>query len=298
MHSKLWRAARCQHAVVTRAQLLELGFSPAAIRHRLATGRLHRVFQGVYAVGRPDLTQHGRWMAAVLASGPEAVLSHASAAALWELRAMKGRGIEVSVPSHRVPRSRPGIRVHRRADLGTAATKEGIPLTSPLLTLVDLAARLDRKQLEAAINEADKRDLIDPETLRACLVGAVPRPGVRALKEVLDRATFTLTDSELERRFLSIARTAGLSQPQTQVWVGGFRVDFFWPDLGLVVETDGLRYHRTPAEQAKDRLRDQAHTAAGRTPLRFTHRQVAYDQAYVAQTLKAVAGRLRGSSIR
>jgi len=112
------------------------------------------------------------------------------------------------------------------------------------------------------------------------------------LRELLDRRTFVLTDSELERRFLPIALAAGLPVPQTGRRVNGFKVDFYWPDLGLVVETDGLRYHRTPAQQARDRLRDQAHTAAGLTCLRFTHAQVRFDPDHVRATLTAVTRRL------
>jgi very-short-patch-repair endonuclease len=113
------------------------------------------------------------------------------------------------------------------------------------------------------------------------------------LRQLLDRRTFTLTDSELERRFLPLARAAGFGQPRTGEQLNGFKVDFFWPELGLVVETDGLRYHRTPAAQARDRLRDQAHAAAGLTTLRFTHAQVRYEPRHVRETLAAVARRIR-----
>jgi hypothetical protein len=116
--------------------------------------------------------------------------------------------------------------------------------------------------------------------------------GTGPLGAILDRSTFVLTDTELERYFLPIAARAGLAPPLTQKHVNGFRVDFYWPDLGLVVETDGLRYHRTAEQQFKDRLRDQAHTAAGLTPLRFTHWQVRYDPAHIEGTLSAVAHRL------
>ena len=109
---------------------------------------------------------------------------------------------------------------------------------------------------------------------------------------MLDRETFTLTDSQLEREFLPLARSAGLGQPRTGVQLNGFKVDFFWPDLGLVVETDGLRYHRTPAAQARDRLRDQAHAAAGLTTLRFTYAQVRHERDYVRRTLATIARRL------
>jgi len=101
-----------------------------------------------------------------------------------------------------------------------------------------------------------------------------------------------MTDSELERRFLPLVDQAGLPRPLTQQRLNGFKVDFFWPGLGLVIETDGLRYHRTPAEQARDRLRDQTHTAAGLTQLRFTHAQVRYEAAHVRRTLAAIAHRL------
>ena len=113
------------------------------------------------------------------------------------------------------------------------------------------------------------------------------------LRNALDRRSFRLTDSELERLFLSIVSETGLPLPQTQQQVNGFRVDFYWPQLGLVVETDGLRYHRTPAQQGHDLIRDQRHAAAGMTPLRFTFAQVKQQPAYVRDTLKTVAGRLQ-----
>ena len=286
--------AERQHGVVTRRQLIALGLSPKAIKHRLANGRLHGVAGGVYAVGRPVLGRHGRWMAAVLSCGHGAALSHESAAALWGIRDREGARIEVSVPAPRAPR-RPGIAVHRRFGLaaGLLTRCARIPVTTPVSTLVDLATRLTASELEAAVNEADKRALTDPEALRSALDRLGGWPGVALLRRTLDRRTFTLTDSQLERRFLPLAHAAGLGRPQTGRRLNGFKVDFHWPELGLVVETDGLRYHRTPAQQARDRLRDQARAAAGLTPLRFTHAQVMFEPAHVAKTLSAVATRLR-----
>ncbi|MQA73176.1 MAG: DUF559 domain-containing protein [Solirubrobacterales bacterium] len=287
-----WALAERQHGVVTRGQLLGLGFTARAIRHRRARGRLHRVYREVFVVGRPQLTREGHLMAAVLCCGPGAVLSHASAAELWGIRTRSPAQIEVSVDARRDPRP-PGIRVHRRTGLPPAEVTEhlNIPVTSSVRTLVDLASRLAPNHVEAAINEADRRDLVDPEALRSALDRYAGQPGAGRLRTVLDRRTFTLTDSELERQFLPIARRAGLSIPLTQQRLNGFRVDFYWPELGLVVETDGLRYHRTPADQARDRQRDQAHTAAGLTSLRFTHAQIRYEPAYVEATLARV-GRL------
>jgi len=116
---------------------------------------------------------------------------------------------------------------------------------------------------------------------------------VGPLRAVLDRRTFTLTDSELERRFIRLVRRAGLPVPLTQHLVNGVRVDFYWPELRLIVETDGLRYHRTPSQQAKDRIRDQGHAAQGFIVLRFTHAQVAFDAGGVISTLRAVMSRQR-----
>jgi very-short-patch-repair endonuclease len=233
-------------------------------------------------------------MAAVLRCGPEAVLSHESAAALWEIGDEGSDGIDISLPAD-VARRAPGITIHRRADLrpDRLTTHQGIPVTNVACTLIDLATRLPRPPLEAEINQADKRELMDPEALRSALPAYAGRCGVAALRDVLDRRTFVLTDSELERRFLPIAREAGLPLPHTREQVNGFLVDFYWPKLGLVIETDGLRYHRTPAQQTKDRIRDQVHAAAGLTPLRFTHAQVRFEPDRVRSTLAAVAARLR-----
>jgi very-short-patch-repair endonuclease len=283
----VWAVARTQHDVITAEQLRALGYDRHAIHHRIERGRLHPKWRGVYAVGRPQLTREGWWMAAVLACGPHAVLSHASAAALWGIRAGEGGAIHVSLP-YSLTRRRPGIVVHRRAAL-SSTTHHGIPTTTPEQTLIDLAATLPPDAVEAAVGEADRLVLTDPERLRRTLDSAPRTPGLGALKALLDRQTFVLTHTQLERLFLPIAKRAGLPRPRTQKWVNGGRVDFYFPELGIVVETDGLRYHRTPAQQAKDRRRDQRHAAGGLIPLRFTHWQVAREQRDVERTLAAVA---------
>lgn len=285
---------RHQHGVVGRGQLLAAGLSSRSVERRLANGRLHRLYAGVYAVGRPQIGRLGRLMAAVLACGSGARLSHRSAAGLWRVLADPSGPIDVSVPARRCPRIE-GIRVHRRRGPAEddATLERAIAVTTIVRTLLDLAAMgISESLLERAVNEADRLDLCDPEGLRAALDGCAGQPGVGRLRSLLDRRTFTLTDSELERAFLRIARAAGLPPPLTQQRVNGYRVDFLWPDLGLVVETDGLRYHRTPSVQARDRLRDQAHAAAGMTPLRFTHAQVRFDAEHVRATLAAVVRRL------
>jgi hypothetical protein len=280
---------RRQHGVVARWQLLERGFNADSINHRIERGRLHPVFAGVYAVGRPDLGRYGMWMAAVLASGPSAVISHESAAALWGIRSYT-RELVVSVLAGFRPRN-PGIRVHRRAQID-ATTHHGIPVTTPTATLIDLAANLPRAEVEQALNEADLKGLTKLQSLREELDRTPRRPGLAKLKTTIDRRTFTFTRSELERCFLPIARRAGLPEPLTRVYVNGYEVDFFFPDRGLVIETDGGAFHRTPAQQAADRRRDQTHTAAGLTPLRFTHGQIRYEPSYVLDTVRTVARRL------
>jgi very-short-patch-repair endonuclease len=285
LHSSVWELVRRQFGVVSRAQLLELGFTDAAIKHRLATGRLHPVRRGVYAVGRSELTQFGRWMAVLLAVGPEAALSHRSATSLYGIAKQKGNEVHVSIPSHLYRCSSRDITIHRRRELN-ATTHKGIPTVRVEQALIDLAGEATTDELEAAINAADKRDLIDPETLRGEVAG-VRRKGTARLKAVLTH--HTPADSPLEREFLRLVKRAGLPRPQTQALVDGHRVDFFWPDLNLVVETDGLRYHRTPAEQAKDRARDQDHLVAGRTAVRFTWAQVRTDGGRVEAVLKAAA---------
>ena len=289
---ELWTLVGAQHAVVSREQLLRLGFTSDRITHLVRSRRLHPIWRGVYAVGRPQLDRLGYWIAAALACGRGAVLSHESAAALWGVLAERRELIEVSIPAVRRARHA-GIVVHRRALRAADITRHrGIPVTTPASTLVDVAARLTLAQRERSVGEADKLELVDPETLRRELEARAGRPGAPALREALDRHTFAVTDSELERLLLEIAREAGLPRPVTGARVNGFKVDFYWPELGLVVETDGLRYHRTPQQQAKDRLRDQVHTAAGLTVLRFRRAQVRFERARVAQTLATVARRL------
>ncbi|MBK5221067.1 MAG: DUF559 domain-containing protein [Thermoleophilia bacterium] len=257
---------------MTRGALLELGFSEEAIKHRLHTGRLHAVTRGVYALGRSQLSREGRWMAAVLACGEGAMLSHRSAASLSGIADEHPERIDVSIP-RRSDLRRAGIRVHKCPRLSTESIgiKADIPLTQPVRTLIDLATELPPRRLERAVNEADKHGLIDPETLRSSLNDYAGQPGVPALRALLDRHTFRLSDTELEVLFRPLAAAAGLPTPFTKQEVNGFEVDFFWPDLRLVVETDGFRYHRTASTQTKDARRDQIHTASGLTPLRCSH---------------------------
>jgi very-short-patch-repair endonuclease len=283
---------RRQHGAVARRQLLDLGLSPRQIERRIAAGRLHPVWRGVYAVGRPLLERHGRWMAAVLACGPNAALSHGSAAALWGFGAEQGNLTDVSVPASSRSRLR-GLRVHRRKEavLCDVTDHEEIPVTSPVRTLIDQATRLRPMQLERAVNEADKLDRVRADVLHASLDGYRGQPGVKQLRELLNPLTFRLSDSTLEQLMRPLARAVGLPTPETKTWVNGYEVDFFWPALGIVVETDGLRYHRTASQQRRGLERDQTHLAAGMWPLRFSHWQIKHEPAHVRRVLRSTVAR-------
>ena len=164
--------------------------------------------------------------------------------------------------------------------------------------MIDLAVRHDRVTVERMVDEADRLDLVTPPKLRAALADHRGEPGVARLRAWLDRRTFRLTRSRLERLFLPLAKAVGLPVPETKVWVNGFEVDFLWPELRLVVETDSLRHHRTPAQQTRDHLRDQTHVAAGFTSPRFTHEQVRYEPEHVRAVLADVARRLGAAGSR
>jgi very-short-patch-repair endonuclease len=228
-------------------------------------------------------------MAAVLVCGVGAALSHRSAAELWGIGKEERGRIDLTVRREcRIRRT--GLKVRARASLPeqSVVRRFGIPVTTPTQTLVDLATELKPLRLERAVNQADVHDLVDPETLRRSLDAYVGMPGARTLRTMLDRHTFRLSDSDLEIYFRPLALAAGFPVPLTKQWVLGYEVDFHFPDHGLIVETDGLRYHRTPSQQARMVKRDQTHTSHGFRVLRFTHWQVAHAPNEVAEVLGRV----------
>jgi hypothetical protein len=283
-----FRIAR--HGVVTRPELLGHGISAEAIKHAVRSRRLFPLRPGVYAVGTPAVTKLGVWTAAVLSCGTEAALSHADGTALWGFGAAAPGCVEVSVPRTSHPRGK-GITVHRRHAF-EATTRHGIRVTTPACTIMDMTPRLTRDRIEAMISEADILGLVTPVALRTAAEACPHQPGASRLVAILDSRTFRLTRSKLERMFIPIAVRVGYPIPLTRARVNGYEVDFYWPDLRLVVETDGLTYHRTPAQQAKDRIRDQTHTAAGLAVLRFTHEQIAHEPGHVERILAATLRRL------
>jgi very-short-patch-repair endonuclease len=268
-----------QHGIVTVAQLLEAGFSRSAVSHRVRRGWLVAVFRGVYQVG-PVRAPRGLEMAAVLATG--GMLSHHSAASLWGIRAHDG-DVHVSV-SGRDQRPRPGLRIHRSLSLN-AAVQDGLPLTTPTRTIHDLATCLPQPELDRAVEQAQILHLATRDEIAADL----PRRGRPALRAALDNEP-QLTRSEAERRLLALIRQARLPRPQTNVILGGYEVDLFWPDQRLVVEVDGYAYHSTRQAFERDRARDTALQAAGYRVVRFTWRQIVREPHAVVAQLARLLG--------
>jgi Transcriptional regulator, AbiEi antitoxin/Protein of unknown function (DUF559) len=283
--------AERQHGLITLLQLLSLGLSRSAVSKRARAGRLHRVHRGVYAVGRPHLTRRGRWMAAVLAYGPKAVLSHRSAAALHGLRPDNRAKTDVTLPCSSA-KSRPGIEVHRSSTLSEhdVTIVDGIPCTTVARTLVDLGDDVDQQGVERAVGQAEVLGLFDGKAVDAALERAGPRRGAGSLGAVLeDFKEPNLTRRELEKRFLALCRQASVPSPAVNAWITlpdgvAYQADFLWRAERLIVETDSRRFHSYRAAFESDRLRDQRLTVAGFTVVRFTWRQVTREPGHVART--------------
>jgi predicted transcriptional regulator of viral defense system len=274
------------------------GLSRAAVAKRAADGRLYRIHQGVYAVGRPHLTMRGRFMAAVLACGPGAVLSHRSAAALLGLRHDSRARMEVTVPGP-ARRPRTGVDLHRSTTLTDrdVTTVDGIPCTSVARTLVDLGDVTNRRGVERAVDQAEVLRVFDLRAVNDALERAGPRRGAGILRAVLaDYAGPKVTKQELEERFLALCRTAALPSPVVNEWIAlddgiAYKPDFLWRNEWLIVETDGRDVHTTAKAFEHDRERDQRLTLAGFTVVRFTWRQVRDSPGRVGHTLARLLDR-------
>jgi Transcriptional regulator, AbiEi antitoxin/Protein of unknown function (DUF559) len=265
-----------QWGVVSLGQLRMAGLSYEAVRARVRVGRLHRLHHGVYAVGHTVLKREGRWLAAVLACGEGAVLSHRSAAAHWGLLQSEATRTEVTTARRRAGNA--AIRLHRSRSLLACdtTTHEGIPVTSVARTLLDLAATLRADRLERALAQAERLQLYDHRAIEDVLARANGHRG----KAGLSKATASdpkLTRSDLEARVLSLIRAAGLPEPLTNFLLTApdhprLEVDLYWPTHRLVVELDGYETHRTRRAFEADRQRDAALTTAGYRVVRFTWR--------------------------
>ncbi len=254
-----------QHGVVSRRQLLALGLGRRAIQRRVEGGRLHRVHPGVYAVGHPVLSQYGRWMAAVLAAGPGALLSHRSAAALWGIRPTARARVEVTTPKRL--HSRPGLHPHCTVlPPDEMTTDQGIPVTTAPRTLVDLAAIIPPNELDRALNEAEIRRLEGPQEL---LKRYERKRGTATLRTLLLNARRSHR-SPTEAEFLDFIRTHAIPEPETNVVIEDYECDAVWRDARLIVELDGYATHGTRRAFKRDRARDRRLTARGWRTMRVT----------------------------
>jgi very-short-patch-repair endonuclease len=263
-------------------------------------GRLHRVHRGVYAVGHSLLTTEGRYMAAVLVCGPDAVLSHRTAADLWWIRRTDRAGIEVTTPSQ-AGRKRRGIEAHGATPPPEEVTVvQGIPCTTVARTLLDLADVLDRRGVERAIERAEQLRLFDLTAVEEALSRANGRKAAATLVSILASPPYaTPTGNDREEAFLQLTRSANLPDPEVNAWIpfpdgGGAEADFLWRDRRLVIETDGNETHGTRQAFESDRLRDQRLALIGYQVIRFTWRQVFEQPELVAATVARLA-RLRSA---
>ncbi len=282
------RIAECQHGVASLAQLVDLGLSMDAVHKRGAAGRLHRIHQGVYAVGHPRLSLDGKRMAAVLACGPGAVLSYRDAAALHGLRDDNSPKFDVT-SSIRTGRRKPGIRIHSGATItpGDVTTVRNIPCTGVPRTLLDLADVVNQRQVERAIDRAEALGLFDLSAIQALLDRSPGRRGAPRLRRAI-AADPVFTRTEIEELMYGICRRANLPRPEGNYSIGKYTADFAFVGQRLIAETDGRATHLTTLAFEHDRLRDRELLLQGWRTVRFTYRQLKNDPAEIADTLRSL----------
>jgi hypothetical protein len=280
-------AAR-QHGVVARWQLLELGLTGDAIAHRVRAGRLHRVRRGVYAVGHRKLTERGNFMSAVLACGPDALLSHRSNAALRGLLPDARAVIDVTVPG-RTRKGVAGVRLHlpRALHPDDIDVHDGIPCTSVARMLLEVASTASRRQLERIAESAERERVLDLREVNALLERSYGHKGRRPLVALFEqfRDPPPNVRNEFEREVFDACDAAGIPRPQVNVTVEGNEVDLAWGRV--LVELDSWTYHGTRAAFERDRARDVALRLKGYIPLRFTWRQATGDVGALIAAVRA-----------
>jgi hypothetical protein len=284
-----------QHGVVSLAQLAALGVSSDATRKRVSSGRWHRVHPGVFAIGHAPLTRDAYYMAAVLACGPGAALSHRSAADKLGLRATHRSRIDIISP-RRPGRRLASIDAHTSRTLlpRDIQTVDGIPCTSVARTLLDLAAILPRRATVRTIDQAELLQLLDARAINDVLERTHGHQGNAPLRSILNDHSpgTTLTRNDLEEAFLAICQTAALPQPEVNACIAmepiPYEADFLWREHQLIAETDGRATHTTKRAFEHDRRRDQRLMLAGYRVVRFPRRQVFEDPQSVQATLRGL----------
>lgn len=282
--------AQRQHGVVSRRQLLALGMGRRAIVGRLKRGQLHEVFRGVYVVGVRRISTKGRCVAAVLACGEGAALSHRSAARLWRLTPAAPGSIDVTCPQAEVERK--GIVGHRsRLQDDEWLVHDGIPVTSPFRTIFDLAAAAPMRELERAFHEAEVRGVTDRVSLPMLLERYPGRPGTRKVLALLEsRQPAMITRNGFEEAFLALVSSTGVRRPRMNAPLGirgrFFEIDALWEAERVAVELDSRSVHGTHKKFESDRLRDRILIAEGWKTMRITWRQLQEEPEEIERDLR------------
>jgi hypothetical protein len=285
-HAQLAKVASWQYGVVSHRQLLRLGFSKSAIERLSSAGRLHRLHRGVYAVGHLGLTRHGACMAAVMACGQGAVLSHDSAGWVLGLVSEYSALVEVTVPTH--GRRRAGILVHHAPGLNPkdCTMRERLPTTALPRTLLDMASTRPERWVERTVERADRRGILDLTAIDSMLARNPRARGSTRLRNVLDLYREPIFARAItERRFLALTRNAGLPRPAINTFVAGFEIDAYWERERFAVELDGWDTHRTRAAFERDPVRLEELKIAGIDAIRLTARRIEREPGRVAARL-------------
>jgi len=279
--------ANRQHGVITRWQLLDLGVSPNAIDYRIRIGRLHRLYDRVYAVGHRPVSSHAHAIAAVLACGAGAALSHSSAATLWGITKHWQQPLEVTAPTKHDHRR---LRTHRAKTLARRdITKHwGIPVTTPCRTLLDSASRLTDPALARAVNDLRLARYLNLADLGELLARHPPTKATKRLRRQLAHPERSPTRSEFEAAFPAFAERAGLPQYKINADVAGHEVDVYFPAQRLAIELDGLEYHDGRYRFESDRDRDADLLAVGIPTVRITRERLSLKPAREAARLHAI----------
>lgn len=296
-HSPLADLAKRQHGIVSIRQLTgPLGYSEASVHRAVSAGRLHRLYRGVFAVGHTNLSLHAQCLAAVLACGPTALLSHISAAWLWDLTKTPPLPASVTAPQHR--KRRPPIRLHEARSLVAEdrALREGIPVTALPRTLLDLAATVRFEWLEKMVEGSEDLELFDLRAVEDLLARTVGHPGHGRLRKAIALyKPSSFTRSGLERRFLELCLEAGLPQPRTNFVIHGFELDCYWPESRFAVELDVFETHGSRAAFERDRKRQEDLLLAGIGMTRVTGPRLEQEPREVIRRVALLLEQRRGA---
>lgn len=293
-HAALADLAERHYGVVSYRQLRRLGFSKGSIGRMSQARRLHRLHRGVYAVGHANIGHRGRCLAAVMACGRGAVLSHASAAWLWGLLPQCPRTIDVTVPSH--GRKHPGIALHHSSTLDAEehGRLAGVRVTALARTLLDHAATAKPRASWNAIDRAHRRGLLDLGEIDAMLARRAGHRGAARLRRSLEIYRDPIFDrARSERLFLALVKDAGLPRPAINTWVGKWEIDAYWKAERFAVEVDGWEAHRSREAFEDDRLRQEEMKLVGIDSMRISARRIEREPGRLGRRLAIILRRRR-----